>query len=129
MDINTFIRNYRGQYLCPRVVCADGFSISIQAGSGHYCSPRVDELVANTQYTHVELGFPSHFEKIEEILLDYCEDKDCPTGTVYGYVPVEVVQEVLDKHGGIKWVVYDETLIHVELAPLIAQDPGIIENL
>lgn len=129
MDVNTFIRNYRGSYFCPRAVCADGFSIGIQASSGHYCSPRIDELDANTQYTHVELEFPSHFEKIEEILLNYCGNKAYPTETIYSYVPVEIVQEILDKHGGIKWVMYDETPIHIKLAPLIAQDTGIIENL
>ena len=34
--------------------------------------------------------------------MEYVEDYDNPTYTVYAYVPVEVVQEVIEKHGGIK---------------------------
>ena len=33
--------------------------------------------------------------------MDYCEDETKPTGTVYGYVPCAVVNEVIKKHGGI----------------------------
>ena len=30
--------------------------------------------------------------------MEYAEDPENPTETVYGYVPSEVVQAVLDKH-------------------------------
>jgi hypothetical protein len=33
--------------------------------------------------------------------MQYCEDPQDPTGTVYGYVPVQVVTNVIVKHGGI----------------------------
>jgi hypothetical protein len=33
--------------------------------------------------------------------LDFAEDRDNPTETVYGYVDAEIIQEVIDKHGGI----------------------------
>ena len=33
--------------------------------------------------------------------MDYCEDDENPCGTVYGYVPVELVDRVIEKHGGI----------------------------
>lgn len=83
----------------PKVVCADGFSISIQASEYHYCSPRVTFCPMDgwNRYTEVELGFPN---QVEEDLLEYAEDED-PLDTVYGYVPVELVDKVLEKHGGI----------------------------
>lgn len=82
------------QDLRPMAVCADGFQISIQASQCHYCSPRRDGYI---DYKEVELGFPS---QAEEMIRDYAEDDDL-TRTVYGYVPVELVDRVLQKHGGI----------------------------
>lgn len=79
----------------PWAICDDGFIISIQASYGHYCSPRVN---GDDFYRTVELGYPSEFE---ELILEYAEDPDCPTGSVYANVPVDVVNEVLKKHGGI----------------------------
>ena len=77
-----------------QVTCQDGFSISIQAGSGKYCSPRNDE----GPYIEVELGFPN---RKELLIHSYAEDRDDPTGTVYGYVPSTIVLEMLLKHGGM----------------------------
>ena len=34
--------------------------------------------------------------------MPYAEDRERPTDTVYGYVPVEIVERVIEKHGGIK---------------------------
>lgn len=78
----------------PRVVCLDGFSISIQANRFAYCTPREDE----GPYSSVECGFPSDRPGSE--LLEYAEQKEDPTGTVYGYVPLEVVRSELLSHGG-----------------------------
>jgi hypothetical protein len=36
----------------------------------------------------------------EELLMEYAEDHDRPTRTVYSFVPHEVVHEVIMKHGG-----------------------------
>lgn len=83
------------QDLRPWAVCADGFGISIQASQYHYCSPRKDGQI---DYKEVELGYPS---KEEVLIADYAEDPDDLTNTVYGYVPVEVVDKMLEKHGGI----------------------------
>ena len=38
------------------VVCADGFSMSVQASETHYCSPREDGA---EKYTAVEVGYPN----------------------------------------------------------------------
>jgi len=77
-------------------VCKDGFAMSVQASEHHYCSPRSNGVAMS--YTSVEIGFPS--EK-EDLLIDYAEDMDNPTGTVYPYVPAQVVLDVIEKHGGL----------------------------
>lgn len=94
MVANTRIRKPR-----PRVYCKDGFSISIQANCHAYCTPRVNDLV---EYEKVELGFPN---KIDELIEPYSEDPG-RTGTVYGYVPVELVEQLLELHGGIAYFQY-----------------------
>mgnify|MGYP003651217481 CR=1 FL=1 len=77
------------------VECADGFTMSVQAHEGAYCSPRMDNA---EKYTAVEVGFPS---REEPLLLDFAEDSDQPTMTVYGWVPAKVVVNVIAKHGGM----------------------------
>ena len=81
--------------LHPLVVCADGFSMSVQANGGAYCSPRVEGA---KKYDTVEIGFPN---RQEDLLMRYCEEREKPTETVYAYVPAWVVGLVLAKHGGI----------------------------
>ena len=85
--IRRYIRN-------PIIVCKDGFKMSVQASETHYCEPKgfADE------YSEVEIGFPSD---LESLIMDYCEDDEKPCDTVYGYVPVELVDRVIEKHGGI----------------------------
>ena len=86
----------------PYAVCADGFGVSIQASNCHYCEPRISQYPGNdfTPYETVELGYPS---EADEDLLPYqeCPDREDPTESVYGYVPVSVVDKVIEKHGGI----------------------------
>lgn len=74
------------------------FSVSIQASQHHYCTPRGDFHPSN--YTHVELGCPS---KKVEVWMEFAEDQANPCDTVYGYVPITLVEMVLDKKGGISW--------------------------
>ena len=78
-----------------RVICADGFEMSIQAHFGAYCSPRIDNA---EKYTSVEIGFPS---EREPMLIDFADEPSYPTETVYGYVPVQIVTNVIAKQGGI----------------------------
>lgn len=101
MDIvNTYMKNNRATDWkgVKRLHCNDGFSMSVQAHDGAYCSPRVDPDKTSYYYT-VEIGFPSDKE---DLIMQYVEDYDRPTDTVYGYVPIEVVAAVIEKHGGIK---------------------------
>lgn len=98
--INEWIKEHRfNSWLTKRLICKDGFEMSVQASNVHYCSPRIDNA---DYYSEVEVGYPT---VSEEELLDYAEDRTRPTKTVYGYVPVELVDKIISKHGGIK----DET--------------------
>ena len=96
MTINEFLQktNYCGFGRRPRDHCADGFSVSVQASQYHYCRPRIDSA---EKYEKVELGYPS---AADELITDYAEDRTY-TDTVYDYVPVEIVDKLIEKHGGI----------------------------
>lgn len=98
--INEFFKATKGKRapFYPRVHCADGFHMSVQAHYGAYCSPRVD---ASPFYVEAEIGFPS---EREDLIMQYIDGDDSdPTQTVYGYVPVDVIDAVIAKHGGIVW--------------------------
>ena len=82
----------------PAIKCKDGFTMSVQARDGAYCLPRED--YPDTPFTHVECGYPSSKPLTKE-LRELAEGPHKYTDTVYGYVPVEVVQAELDAHGGI----------------------------
>ena len=79
----------------PKLCCNDGFSISVQASEFHYCCPRLNGV---QDYESVELGFPS---VEDELINEYAEDCMNYTETVYGYVPIEIVEKLIEKHGGI----------------------------
>ena len=84
------------------VVCADGFTMSVQASENHYCSPRANG--AEVIYGRVEIGFPSEREpEFDEYVEDLSQDgKDIDwTGSVYGWVPSDIVALVIAKHGGM----------------------------
>lgn len=85
-----------GLEILPRLECVDGFSVSMQADEFKYCSPRDN----SGPWYKVELGFPSAVPTDE--VMEYAENKDDPTGTVYGYVPIQVVARLIDEHGGLK---------------------------
>lgn len=89
------IMPYGGRMASNRIKCADGFSISVQASSYHYCSPRNDD----GPYNAVEIGFPS---EVEPDMMPYCEDSENPTQTVYTQVPIELALALINKHGGVE---------------------------
>lgn len=80
----------------PRLTCADGFSMSVQASSTHYCLPR-DSF---GPYSAVEVGYPS--AKVDGFMphIDGGPETN-PTDTVYGYVPIEIVAQAIADHGGL----------------------------
>ena len=111
-------RGHYGNARGNRITCADGFSLSVIAGGGTYCSPRptlcscayggepltpFDDDVACSYpgpYRTVEVGFPSERPEPWVDWVDHCEDPETPTSTVYGQVPVDVVRALVASHGG-----------------------------
>ena len=77
-----------------KVVCADGFMMSVQANENAYCTPRIDGA---SSYSAVEIGYPN---MVEPLILPYAEEPEKPTNTVYGYVPRVKVMLVVLRHGG-----------------------------
>lgn len=79
----------------PRVKCADGFEMSVQASGTHYCSPRDSD----GPWSAVEIGFPT--ARVEGFMpyIDGDETTE-PTDTVYDYVPIEIVAQAIIDHGG-----------------------------
>ena len=128
MNINEYLELTREEYkgtsyggikIRPRIICANGFGVSIQASDSHYCTPRNNY----GPYLRVEIGYPS--DEVPE-WRDYAENKVSltilqklkewfmvrilkkrgylsyyPTNTVYGFVPIEIVNAVLESYGGI----------------------------
>jgi len=105
MSINDYLMSQRDEndpkvrddYSFPvvkRIQCTDGFSLSVQASHGAYCSPRTNL----GPWDEVEVGFPSD---VPTQIMQYAENPDAPTETVYGYVPIELVEELIAAHGGM----------------------------
>ena len=103
MKINEFIQKYRKvtklvpgmtSSHTPYVICKDGFKMSVQAGQSLYSTPKD---VAD-DYEEAEVGFPS---TEETLLTTYAEDNENLCDTVYGYVPCTIIDQVIEKHGGI----------------------------
>ena len=103
MKINEFIQKYRKvrklvpgmtKTYNPHVICKDGFKMSVQAGQSLYSTPKD---VAD-DYEDAEVGYPS---TEESLLTTYAEDNNNLCDTVYGYVPCSIIDEVIEKHGGI----------------------------
>ena len=83
----------------PHIVCADGFTMSVQVGYSLYSKPK---KVAK-RYSEVEIGYPSENEPLLKEYVDspYKDGFVDYTDSIYPYVPVKVVDKILKKHGGI----------------------------
>ena len=113
------------QKVRPRIVCNDGYSVSVQASEHMYCEPRYTQwqnedgwqvingnywalstIPRNFETDHfipyesVELGYPS---EEDELINEYAEG-DNYTSTVYGCGPIKIVEQLIEKHGGFKGV-------------------------
>jgi len=98
MNINQYIQKYRKVVTIspdvtscrvPHVRCHDGFKMSVQVGQGLYSYPNT---VTDT-YESVEVGNPSrHVPELKEY-----DQGD----SIFAFVPCTVVDEIIDKHGGI----------------------------
>lgn len=81
----------------PRIVCADGISLSVQASPLHYCDPRTVEgphLLVEVGYLRDAAGknlpAPPNWEEHGDVL-----------GPVFNYTPIALVEAFIAQHGGI----------------------------
>ena len=98
MDMNKeWDRSYQ---ICKRIVFVNGESVSIQAGALHYSSPRENSVSGSySDYSEFELGFPS--VKPTDEIMQYAEDQENPTNTIYAYVPVQLIVDWINENGGL----------------------------
>jgi len=105
MDTNEFLQKhkklehysgYTFRRLAPRMLLGDGVTLSVQVSHTHYCDPREDDAFI---YMGAEIGYPS--QDMGPEFSEYAEDAENPTQTVYGYVPVYLIDRYITAHGGI----------------------------
>jgi len=97
--INEYMKNNRlpdCEWMARRLECNDGFTMSVQGSHFAYSTPRKNDA---DYYSTVEVGFPS---TKPESFFSYAENENSPMDTVYGYVPVELVEREIELHGGLK---------------------------
>jgi hypothetical protein len=82
-------KDYAIKSIALPIVCRDGFQVSVQASSLHYCIPRNNV----GPYVELELGFPNG--PMPDYMATY-SDGD----TVWGYVPIDLVRRLIAEHDG-----------------------------
>lgn len=101
----------------PRIVCNDGYSVSVRADQYVPCMPQytqwqnedgwqvmsLEENFKTDHYTPYESVEIDYLSEEDELLNEYAE-ADKYKGIVYPFVPVEVVEKLIEKHGGFKGV-------------------------
>ena len=75
--------------IAQRLQCSDGFSMSVQASESHYSEPRTNQ----GPYSKVEVWLCGEVPEWSE----YGDGED-----PYAFVPIELVAQLIDHHGGIK---------------------------
>lgn len=94
-DVMEVLKEKTGSRFVPKIKCKDGFYVSIQASEGHYCFPRTND----GPWLEFELGSPS---EVDELISSYIDDPENELAkAVYGYVPSELIDKLIAKHGGI----------------------------
>ena len=85
-------------FFIPRLVANDGFNISVQVHNGNYCASENGVREFGYKFRLVEWGFPS--EEIDAVKFN-AEDSENVKNTVGAYVEVELIDELINQHGGL----------------------------
>ena len=89
------------------IECKDGFRMSVIAGYGTYSDPRPGDIWGTKPdtyegpYTAVEVGYPTERPEPWARWKEYADDRGDPTDTLYGFVPIELVRDLAERHGGL----------------------------
>lgn len=96
-------------FYCPPIYAKDGFNVSLQVHNGNYCESNNGYRKLGHTMIEVEFGFPS---ESEPLIVEYADGNSSGeiTNSV-GKIPIEVMEKVFEKHGGIDW----EKTISVEI--------------
>lgn len=94
-----------GRSVNQRVVCADGYRVSVQASGHHYANDSSGKApywsidpVIEYPFTAFEVGNPDAAPEPPEVWDEY------ESGGVWAWVPRQVVADLLDSHGGaVAW--------------------------
>lgn len=73
----------------PVIICRDGFAISVQASFVH----QSQRCKNSHEYGTVEIATNKMESKLEPFKTEY--------QNIFGYVPIEFVDDIIDKHGGM----------------------------
>jgi hypothetical protein len=93
-------------FYCPRIFAKDGFNVSLQVNKGTYCESTAGYRKLSPTFISVEFGFPSEDEELMHKyseMFDHNEDENFSVVGTIGNIPIEVMEEVFKKHGGIDW--------------------------
>jgi hypothetical protein len=79
----------------PKIVCMDGFKMSVQGHEMTYSIPKK----VGIEFEAMEIGFPS---QQEDLIIEFIDRPGHePTQSVYGFIPINLIEQVIEKHGGI----------------------------
>lgn len=81
----------------PRVYCKDGFNISIQICQSSFSGSENGIRKFGIDWKLVEWGFPSQPIDAEKYMCDGSET----TNSIGAYVQIELMEELIEEHGGI----------------------------
>ena len=92
--------NYDGKFFdLPFLVAKDGFDISIQCSSYHYCGSENGEKKFGKEWKVVEWGYPS--TPIDHTIFGDWIECDEETVETVGFVETKYVDDLMQEHGGI----------------------------
>lgn len=93
-------------FFTPQIICYDGFKISLQMHNGSYCRSENGYRHLGYDWEMVEFGFPSEDDiLLHEHIEMWDESPDFSAVGTVGSIPLNVVQELIDKHGGVNWLI------------------------
>lgn len=88
----------------PNLVCKDGFRISVQASTFHHCNPHRNletGLYNSVEVLYFRENISAKKSEDYELLCDTYDGDDSMDGIIFSYVPIDIIQKVVDMHGGI----------------------------
>ena len=98
LDELEIVEEFMNFRFCEWISINDEYCLSIQCGKGKYSIPR--ENVDLKEYTHFELAFiykgllSTGHDKLLEGFSRKEELKECQEGTIYPYVPKDLIEDL-----------------------------------